>query len=303
MKTILVTGSNGLLGQKIISLIRKTSRANLIATSKGENRYPFNDGYIYAEMDITRPEEVKEVIEHYKPDAIINTAAVTNVDTCHIDRDLCRKINVDAVRTLVEVSEEKGIHLIHLSTDFVFDGASGPYDEEAELNPVSYYGESKRDAELLIKASASKWSIIRTVLVYGITANMSRSNIVLWVKSSLEKGTPIKVVNDQWRTPTLAEDLAEACLLVAEKEAQGIFHISGKDMMTVYNIAEQVAEFWTLDKSLLSPISSASLNQEAKRPIKTGFILDKAISKLSYQPHSFKESLAFLDAQLKGADM
>ena len=303
MKTILVTGSNGLLGQKIISLIRKTKRANLIATSKGENRYPFNDGYTYAEMDITRPEEVKEVVEHYKPDVIINTAAITNVDTCHTDHDLCRKINVDAVRTLVEVSEEKGIHLIHLSTDFVFDGASGPYDEEAKLNPVSYYGESKRDAELLIKASASKWSIIRTVLVYGITVNMSRSNIVLWVKSSLEKGTPIKVVNDQWRTPTLAEDLAEGCLLAAEKEAQGVFHISGKDMMTVYDIAEQVAEFWKLDKSLLSPVSSASLNQEAKRPIKTGFIINKARKELNYQPHSFKEGLAVLDAQFNGHDL
>lgn len=303
MKTILITGSNGLLGQKLISLIRRTKRANLIATSKGENRYPFTDGYTYTEMDITQADQIAEVIDRYKPEVIINTAAITNVDTCHVERDLCRRINVDAVQSLVKISEERQIHLVHLSTDFVFDGENGPYSEEAELNPVSFYGESKRDAESIVASSSCKWSIIRTVLVYGITANMSRSNIALWVKSSLEKGTAIKVVNDQWRTPTLAEDLAEGCLLAAEKGEAGIFHISGKDMMTVYNIAESVAEFWNLDKSLLSPISSASLNQEAKRPVKTGFILDKAIEQLNYQPHSFHEGLALLDTQLKGAEL
>lgn len=303
MKTILVTGSNGLLGQKLISLVRKTKRANLIATSKGPNRYPSSDGYVYAEMDISNEDQIKSTIQHYKPEVIINTAAITNVDTCHTEQELCHIINVKSVEYLVKACEEYNIHFIHLSTDFVFDGEDGPYAEDALPNPVSVYGRSKTDAEDIVKASSCKWAIIRTVLVYGITANMSRSNIVLWAKSSLEREQVINVVDDQWRTPTLAEDLADGCLLVAEKGAEGIYHISGKDMMTVYQLVKQVAEFWELDSSLIKPISSASLNQAAKRPVKTGFILDKAIRDLGYQPHSFQEGLEIQDQQFNGSEV
>ena len=293
MIKILLTGSNGLLGQKIISLIRQSKRAELIATSKGPNRYPFSDGYSYAEMDISDENQIQHVVSFYNPDVIINTAAITNVDTCHVERQLCRDINVNAVESLVRICEQKNIHLIHLSTDFVFDGQSGPYAEDDMPNPISFYGESKWDAENIIKASGGKWTIVRTVLVYGTAADMSRSNIVLWAKAALEKGQPIKVVNDQWRTPTLAEDLAEGCLLAAEKRAQG------KDMMTVLDIVEKVADFWNLDKSLIQPVSSATLNQDAKRPMKTGFILDKAIKDLGYQPHSFMEGLEIQRRQME----
>jgi len=301
MIKILLTGSNGLLGQKIISLIRQSKRAELIATSKGPNRYPFSDGYSYAEMDISDENQIQHVVSFYNPDVIINTAAITNVDTCHVERQLCRDINVSAVQSLVKICEQKNIHLIHLSTDFVFDGEDGPYVEDALPNPISFYGESKRDAEDIVKASGGKWAIVRTILVYGIAANLSRSNIVLWAKGALEKGQPIKVVNDQWRTPTLAEDLAEACLLIAERGAQGIYHISGKDMMTVLNIVERVADFWGLDKSLIQPVSSATLNQDAKRPMKTGFILDKAKKDLGYQPHSFEEGLEIQRRQMESS--
>jgi dTDP-4-dehydrorhamnose reductase len=300
MKTVLITGSNGLLGQKLISIATSTDSINLIATSKGANRYPLSGGYSYAEMDISDTSVIEEVVSLYKPDVIINTAAITNVDICHVERALCSEINVEAVRKLIDVCERKQIHLIHLSTDFVFDGLEGPYVEDAEPNPVSYYGTSKLKAESLLKGSKCTWTIIRTVLVYGITENMSRSNIVLWVKDSLENGKPIKVVDDQWRTPTLAEDLAIGCLLAAEKRAEGIYHISGKDMLTVHGIAESVADFWGLDKSLITPVSSASLNQEAKRPLKTGFVLDKAINELGYSPRSLEEGLNLMDKQLKG---
>ncbi|WP_207422911.1 SDR family oxidoreductase [Desertivirga brevis] len=300
MKTVLITGSNGLLGQKLITIARSFEILNLVATSKGHNRYPFSEGYTYAEMDISDASAIEEIVSFYKPDIIINTAAITNVDICHVERVLCREINVEAVRKLVAVCEQKQIHLIHLSTDFVFNGNDGPYAEDARPDPISYYGESKFDAENLVKESPCMWTIIRTVLVYGITENMSRSNIVLWVKSSLENGTPIRVVNDQWRTPTLAEDLALGCLLAAEKGAQGVYHISGKDMLSVFGIAERVADFWGLDKSLIVPVSSQSLNQEAKRPLKTGFILDKAIRELGYSPRGLEEGLSLMDDQLKG---
>jgi len=300
MKKILVTGSNGLLGQKITEKVLAEGRVNLVATSKGGNRYPVKEGYVYAEMDILDPRQVREVLEKYRPDAIIHTAAMTNVDTCEANKELCRQLNVDAVQTLVSICEEYQIQLIHLSTDFVFDGADGPYKEEDAINPVSYYGESKVLAEELIKGSEANWVILRTILVYGITNDMSRSNIVLWAKGALEKKSPINVVNDQWRMPTLAEDLAEACILAVEKNARGIYHISGKDYMSIADLVRKVADYWKLDHSFINEVNSLSLNQTAKRPIKTGFVLDKAFKDLGYNPHTFEEGLVILEQQMAG---
>lgn len=298
MKTILVTGSNGLLGQKLTEKVLTEGRVKLIATSKGLNRYPITNGYEYAEMNILNYEQVKQVIEKYKPDAIVHTAAMTNVDTSEANKELCHQLNVGATQNLVSLCEAKNIHFIHLSTDFIFDGANGPYAEEDAPNPLSYYGETKLLAELAVKASKTTWAILRTILVYGITNDMSRSNIVLWAKEALEKASPINVVNDQWRMPTLAEDLAEACLLAVEKNAQGVYHVSGKDYMSIAGLVRKVADYWLLDARLITEISSESLNQTAKRPIKTGFLLDKTIKDLGYNPHSFEEGLKIVDKQM-----
>ena len=299
MKTILVTGSNGLLGQKITEKILTEGRLNLIATAKGANRFPVDGGYEYAEMDILNAEQVKQVVLKYQPDAIIHTAAMTNVDTSETNKDACYQLNVAATQNLVSFCEEHHIHFIHLSTDFVFDGGDGPYVETDDPNPLSYYGETKLLAELAVQNSKAKWAILRTVLVYGITADISRSNIVLWAKGALERKQPINVVNDQWRTPTLAEDLAEACLLAVGNAAQGVYHIAGKDYMSIADLVRKVADYWSLDHSLILEISSAGLNQKAKRPAKTGFVLTKAIEDLKYNPHSFEEGLRIVDEQMK----
>jgi len=300
MKKILVTGSNGLLGQKITERILQTGEAELISTSKGPNRYPVKEGYIYAEMDILDPENVRAVIESFQPDAIIHTAAMTNVDTCEDQKELAYRLNVESVKTLINLCEQHDIQLVHLSTDFIFDGEHGPYTEKGVPNPLSYYGLTKLQAEQELQASSCRWAILRTIIVYGIVSDMSRSNIVLWAKGALEKGSPINVVNDQWRMPTLAEDLADCCLLAVTKEAQGVYNASGKDMMSISELVGKVADYWNLDKGLIREISAETLNQTAKRPVRTGFILDKTINDLGYHPHSFEEGLAILDKQLKG---
>ncbi|ALL04797.1 dTDP-4-dehydrorhamnose reductase [Pedobacter sp. PACM 27299] len=299
MKTILVTGSNGLLGQKITERVLATKQFNLIATAKGENRYPIKEGYVYAEMDILDAANVEEIVAKYKPDAIIHTAAMTNVDTCEDQKELAYALNVKAVETLIAVCEQFDVQLVHLSTDFVFDGKNGPYDEEAPTCPLSYYGQTKVEAEQALQKSNCKWAVLRTIIVYGIVSDMSRSNIVLWAKGALEKGQPINVVNDQWRMPTLAEDLADCCLLAIEKNAQGIYNASGKDMMSISELVAIVADFWNLDKGLIKEISAETLNQTAKRPARTGFILDKSIRDLGYAPHSFEEGLTLLATQLQ----
>ena len=295
---ILITGSNGLLGQKLVHLITSGGQHELIATARGGNRLPDSSGYIYESMDITDRTEVLEICKKHQPDAIIHTAAMTNVDQCETERETCWKLNVDAVKYLVEASEAIQSHLVHVSTDFIFSGEEGPLDEQAEPAPVNFYGESKLAAEEIVKQSGISWSIARTVLVYGIAHDMSRSNIILWVKNSLEAGKNIQVVNDQWRTPTLAEDLASGCLLLAETQTKGIFNISGSDMLTPYQMALETADFFGLDASLITETDGSKFRQTAKRPPKTGFIIEKAKREIGYKPHTFREGLQVLKDQL-----
>ena len=300
-KKILITGSNGLLGQKLVELISKNKEYELIATARGENRLPQTENYNYRSLDVTNKTEVFELISEIKPDYIIHTAAMTNVDQCEAEKEGCLLLNVEATQNLADISEKLNIHLIHLSTDFIFDGTSGPYLETAKPNPISFYGQSKLDAEKIVEQLKTPWAIVRTVLVYGIAHDMSRSNIVLWVKNNLEQGKTINVVNDQWRTPTLAEDLAIGCFLIAKHNAKGIFNISGdeSELLTPFDMATQTAEFFKLDKSLINETDGSKFTQTAKRPPKTGFVIMKAKKELSYKPHTFKEGLAVLFSQMK----
>jgi dTDP-4-dehydrorhamnose reductase len=299
---ILVTGSNGLLGQKLTRTIQQDPSNFLIATGKRDSVLPIGNG-CFIRLDITDAEEVYNQISHHRPDVVIHTAAMTNVDQCEQDHEGCWKVNVDATKTLVSACEQYGVHLINLSTDFVFDGSHGPLDESEKTGPVNFYGKSKESAEEAVKKSTGPWSIIRTVLVYGLTRDMSRSNIVLWVKDNLEQGKPIKVVHDQWRTPTLAEDLATGCYLAAKKKATGIYHISGEDYITPYDIAIQTADYFELDKSLITPVDSGFLKQPARRPSITGFIIEKAKRELGYAPHSFQKGIGILAQQIKNPEL
>lgn len=295
---ILITGSNGLLGQKLVNLIGGNGVDQLIATARGKNRLPISAGYEYISLDITNSDEVKQVISHEKPDVVIHTAAMTNVDTCELERDACWKLNVDAVQHLIEACEMIDSFLIHLSTDFIFDGHDGPYDEKAAANPINYYGDSKLAAEKLLETSKIDYAIVRTVLVYGIAHDMSRSNIILWVKDSLEHGKAIKVVDDQLRSPTLAEDLAMGCYLIAQNKATGIFNISGKDLLTPFEMAAKTADYFDLNTSFMERADASNFSQTAKRPLKTGLLIEKAISELGYSPKSFDEGIALLAAQM-----
>lgn len=303
---ILITGSNGLLGQKLVYKLRNQSGITCIATARGDNRLVQRDGYIFETLDITSKKNVEEVFAKHLPDVIINTAAQTNVDACETDREGSWLMNATAVEYQVKALEDLkkkhsryNPHFIHLSTDFIFDGTHGPLDEEEKPNPLSYYAEGKLEAEKIVMASSLDWAIARTVLVYGIVDNMSRSNIVLWVKSNLEQGKVINVVDDQFRTPTLAEDLADGCILIAKKHAKGVYNISGKNFYSILELAHVVADYYGLDKSLIKPSKSADIKQPAKRPPITGFIIDKAINDLGYNPHSFTEGIKILEDQIK----
>jgi len=294
--SILVTGANGLLGQKLVQLLLAKNEL-FMATGRGGSRIPL-EGIRYRPLDITRGDQVMRVIGEEKPAVVIHTAAMTNVDQCEQDKEGCWLQNVTAVENLAAACKAHGSFLLHLSTDFIFDGENGPYTEAALPNPVSYYGESKLAAEKVVMESGAEWAIARTVLVYGVAFDMSRSNIILWVKKSLEEGKTINVVNDQWRTPTLAEDLAMGCYLIAKKRAKGIFNVSGKDLLNPYQMAIATADYFGLDKLLINETDGSKFSQPARRPPKTGFIIDKARIELGFEPHSFAEGIKVVAGQV-----
>jgi dTDP-4-dehydrorhamnose reductase len=291
-----------LLGQKLLHKLRLDSSVQLIATSKGKNRVSKKEGYTYFNLDITNNDSVTQLINSEKPQVVINTAAMTNVDLCEDERKACDTLNVDAVKYLADACTIIDAHLIKISTDFIFDGKDGPYTEEDVPNPLSYYGLSKLKSEQLLQAHSVKWTVLRTIIVFGLGEKLSKGNIVIWAKGALEKGDPLNIIDDQFRAPTLAEDLADICILAAKKKAFGIFNASGKDIMSIYEIVERIAKHYGNSTDHLNKISTETLKQKAERPRKTGFILDKSINELGYKPHSFEECLTIIDQQLKTID-
>ncbi len=295
---ILITGANGLLGQHLIQLLLTATDWQVIGTGVGPCRLPVtqNERFIYQQLDITDGVAAFNFYLEANPGIIIHAAAKTQVDDCEKNPVQCWNTNVTATRFLVEAAKKIRPFFIFISTDFVFDGTAGPYSETDTTNPVNYYGSSKVAGEKDVMQSGLDAAVVRTCLVYGHTHDGSRSNIISWVKNNLLQGKQIKVVNDQWRTPTHAQDLAKGILLIAQKRATGIFHISGNEMLTPYNMAMATAAYNKLDATLIEEVTADTFTQPAQRPAKTGFDISKAQALLGYQPHSFAEGLKMMDA-------
>ncbi|MEY3238102.1 MAG: hypothetical protein RI883_2203 [Bacteroidota bacterium] len=291
---ILITGSNGLLGQKIVSLCLK-HKIEFLATSLGENRNEDCPDINYNQLDITIQEQVNTLFGNFKPSHVIHTAAITNVDYCELNKEECELVNAKAVQYLFHSAKNIAAHFQLLSTDFVFDGEKGNYSEEDEVNPLSIYGISKANAEkILIEDNYKNWSIVRTIIVYGTGNNLSRSNIICWAKDALEKGNDLSIIDDQFRAPTWTLDLAWACLVICKLQKNGIFHISGPETMSIFEIVNRVAKHFSYSTENLHRSNSKNLNQPAKRPPKTGFNLAKAKRELNYNPKSLEQTLDLL---------
>lgn len=295
---ILLTGSNGLLGQKLVARLHQEPGVELVATSRGPNKLAaYFPAVRFVPLDVSDAAQVRKVLVHEQPTHVIHTAAMTNADECELHRAACWQHNVSAVQHLAATCAALDIHLTHLSTDFVFSGEAGPLAEDAVPAPVNFYGESKLAAEQVVQASSGRWAIARTVLVYGVAHNYGRTNLVLWVRDSLRAGKSIKVVVDQWRTPTLAEDLAEGCWLLAQHAAQGLYHLSGDEFLTPHDLALRVATQFELDTTLIERVDASTFSQPARRPARTGFLIEKARRELGYQPHSLADGIALVSRQ------
>jgi len=288
---ILITGANGFLGYYLTEkLLQK--KYPVIATGKGKCRLPFThyDNFIYNEMDFTDPFQVHDVFEKNSPDVVVHAGAISKVDDCELNQWEAYRVNTEATVTLLVDAEDYKSFFVFVSTDFVFDGERGMYKEDDVPNPVSFYGKTKLEAEEAVKEYKYDWAIVRTILVYG-KPQANRGNILTVVKEKLEKGVTYNVVDDQVRTPTCVVDLADGIIAVIERKAKGIYHISGEEIWTPYQMAIRTAEYLGLDKTLIKKVTAADFSQPAKRPPKTGFIIDKAKKVLGYKPVSFEEGL------------
>jgi dTDP-4-dehydrorhamnose reductase len=291
---ILITGSNGLLGQKIVRQALKKG-TTFLATSKGDNRNTDCPSEKYQSLDICDATEIENVFSDFEPTHIIHTAAITNVDACELNPEECELVNVTATRYLFEAAQKINAHFQLLSTDFIFDGEKGNYKETDEPNPLSVYAKSKVDGEaILLNSDYKNHSVVRTIIVYGIGNNLSRNNIICWAKEALSKGQTMNIIDDQFRAPTWADDLAWACLRICELDKTGIYHISGPETLSIYTIVERVANYFGLSTETLTKTDSSTLNQPAKRPPRTGFDLTKSRNELGYNPKTLEETLRLI---------
>lgn len=296
---VLITGANGLLGQALVATLGRHPGYDVLAT--GRDRRPRFRGVTggYTPLDITDHDAVRRLFLDFTPDVVVNCAAMTQVDLCEEQREACWQVNVDAVDHMARLCRTTGARFIQVSTDFIFDGENGPYRESARPNPVNYYGKSKLAAENAARqAGLDRWCIVRPILVYGAGRELGRSNIVLWVIDQLSQGKTINVVTDQVRTPTYAPDLADGIERAIRYRKSGIYHLSGRDLVTINEFAHLVAEAFDLDASLIEPADATTFSQPAARPPRTGFIILKAETELGYRPRSIPAALQHLRDRL-----
>lgn len=293
---ILITGSNGLLGQAVAAIFTRESDFDLVLTSVEEKSYMgFESNYL--QLDITSKEQVKSAVAAHRPDVILNCAAYTDVDKCETEREQCWKLNVDAVKNLIIAARPHNIKLVHVSTDYIFDGKNGPYDEEAIPNPISFYGRSKLAAENAIFASGINAAIIRTMVLFGVGHNV-KPNFAVWLINKLSANEKINIVDDQIGNSTIVDNLAFGILKVIESERSGVFNIAGKDIESRLAFTNKLCDVFGFDKGLINTIKTASLNQPAPRPLNSGLITLKIQSELQFKPFDTLEALQLLKFQL-----
>jgi len=298
MKRILICGANGLLGQRL-SLMLSTQTDYEVLNTSIERSFVFdNILFDYNQLDITKRSDVKSLSSSFQPDVIFNAAGVTNVDWCESNREETWKANVTAVENLIDAARKVKAKLVHVSTDYVFDGKNGPYDEEAKPHPIGYYGKSKLASENAVRSSEIPYTILRTIVLYGSGIGV-KTNFALWVIKNLKSGKQINVVDDQIGNPTYVGDLALAMIKSFELNRGGIYHIGGSEQLSRFDFALQIADIFNLDASLIKRIKTGDLHQASPRPMLSGFITLKAETQLGMHFLKVKEGLTLLKHELQ----
>jgi dTDP-4-dehydrorhamnose reductase len=285
MKRILVTGANGFLGQHLC-LFLNAQGYEIIATGRGTCRISAGN-LIYEGCNLTNAEEVRLVLKKHQPSVIVHAAAMSKPDECNNNREDCARTNIEVTKHLLQYKAE---HFIYVSTDFIF-GENGPHAEDDATGPLNFYGESKLAAENLVKESSLKTSIVRPVFIYGKTWQGLKGSFLHWVKNNLEQNKGIKVVSDQLRTPTYVDDICKGIQTIIDKEAAGVYHLAGRDILSPYEMAITTARVLGLDEMLIEKVTADTFPEPVKRAKRSGLKIDKARRDLAYEPVSFEEGV------------
>ena len=296
-RRVLIVGSNGLLGQKVTELFaRGTSYQIMLSSIEPSSVFPVPEAQ-YTQVDLTVKRQGKQLVTSFEPDVIINCAAMTNVDACEKEREAAWKVNVGGVENLIDAARHADIRIVHVSSDYVFDGKNGPYSEEDIPEPLSYYGKTKLASENALRKSGLPYFIARTLVLYGFAPG-AKVNFALWLLQSLENGTQVRIVDDQLGNPTLADDLAYGLMRGVELGKNGVYNIAGREIVSRYEFAVRLARTFGLDAGLITPVKTAELNQPAPRPLKSGLITLKAETELGITPSNVEEGLTILKSQI-----
>lgn len=284
---IIILGANGFTGRRILQ--RLVTHHSVMACSLHPD-ISSEEGYEFQTLDILNFDATDALLNAFQPNVIINASALSVVDYCEQHPEEAYAMNVSAVKHLAEYCQTNPCRLIHLSTDFVFDGtASEAYTELDTPNPVNYYGKTKRWSEEAIEQACNNYAIVRVEVVYGKPFDGQHGNIVHLVKNRLGNGQGIRVVSDQFRSPTWVEDIARAIESLLSDKYQGIYHICGGETLSVADIAFRTAKYFGLDSSLIQPVTTEEMNEATPRPLFSPMSTEKAFREFGYQPSKLEE--------------
>jgi len=288
----LVTGSAGLVGQNVV---RDLVKQNYEVYSIYHNEKPIEG--ISVSLDLTDLEKIKQKMQKIKPDIVIHLAAMTNVDLCETEKELAYTINSKATETLAKDAAKINAFFIYVSTDYVFDGKEGMKKEDDIPNPLGYYGKTKLAGEMSLNNLASNWAIARTSTPFGI--HSIKKSFPLWVKENLNSNKEIKVLTDQYTSPTYVPNLSKMIIEVAIKQINGIIHLAGSTRISRYDFAVMVAEKLGLDKALLLKAKMEDMSWKAKRPKDSSLDVTNATEILNEKPQTIKKSLSLFIDEMK----
>jgi len=283
VQKLLITGTSGLLGNKIVKAAKHNYE--VLPTYNTKPLHPNS-----VKLEITNLTEALKVFNKLEPNIVIHTASETNVDKCEIEKEHAWKTNAEGTRNIAEACQKVNAKLVCISTDYVFDGEKGLYDEEDKPNPVNYYGLTKLEGEKQVIKHCKNYAILRTSVLYGW--HPWKQNFTTWIINQLKQGKEITVVNDHYNTPTWAGNLAEIAIEVAERNLQGMYHASGRERISRYEFAKQIARTFNLNADLVKPVKMSQLTAwVAKRPKDSSLNTGKIQKQLKTKPLNITEGL------------
>ncbi|WP_342374626.1 SDR family oxidoreductase [Myxococcus stipitatus] len=294
----LVTGSNGLVGSRACALL-ETRGHTVVGLGRGPRRTGGSYGYV--SVDLTRDAEVAEALSTAAPDVVIHCASMTEVDACEKNVEAAYAANVQATAAVARGARTAGAHLVHVSTDYVFDGDAGPYDEASVPNPRGAYALTKHMAEQAVRVLAPGSAIARTAVVYGWPPVEGRLNFGAWLVTNLEKGQSVRLFDDQIVSPSLADNVAGMLVELGERKLGGVWNTCGGEVMDRVAFGRALCEVFGFDAGLVIPTRMADLKLPSPRPLKSGLKTDKARAELAEKPLDLATSLSRFHASWKAA--